>query len=107
MMMSHYRITLKDAGIAYDCSHEQTLLAGMEKLGRQDIPVGCRGGGCGICKVRILDGHYTTKKMSRAHIGENEQGQGFVLACRCFPGSDLTLEVIGQMKNSIHQIQSV
>ncbi len=98
--MKNYRIILIDTDIEYDCLEEQTLLAGMEKLGKKGIPVGCRGGGCGVCKVRILDGAYKSKKMSRVHVSVEEEKDGYVLACRCNPVEDMTVEVIGQMKNS-------
>jgi ferredoxin len=98
--MINYQITLKDTDITYDCSDKQTVLHGMEKLGIKGIPVGCRGGGCGVCKVYILDGTYTAKKMSRAHISEEEQTNGYVLACRCNPDSNLTIKVVGEMKSS-------
>ncbi len=96
--MGCYQITLMDMGISYRCSSEKTLLYGMEKLGIAGIPVGCRGGGCGVCKVRVVDGSYRSKKMSRAHIGEKEEKAGFVLACRCSPSSNLNLEVVGSIK---------
>ena len=99
--MSSFQIILHDTRIVYDCSDEQTVLRGMEKLGIKGIPVGCRGGGCGVCKVHVLDGLYTTKKMSRAHISENEEAAGYVLACRCMPDSDLRLKIVGEMKDAI------
>jgi hypothetical protein len=47
--------------------------------------VGCRGGGCGVCRVRVLDGAYTTLRMSRqAHV-EADEAAGVVLACRIVP----------------------
>ena len=101
--MNHYQITLKNASITYDCLADQSLLNGMEQLGIKGIPVGCRNGGCGVCKVHILEGAYKTKKMSRAHISETEQDDGVVLACRCNPVSNLILEVIGEMKDAIYK----
>lgn len=70
----------------------QPLLMGMEKLCQNAINVGCRGGGCGLCKIKVLQGDYQTKRMSRAHISEDEQALGFALACRLTPLSDLVLE---------------
>jgi ferredoxin len=58
------------------------------------IPVGCRGGGCGICRIRILEGDYEAKKMSRKHIPEQDQARGIVLACRVYPRSELAIEVL-------------
>lgn len=70
----------------------ETLLAGMEKSCCKAIEVGCRSGGCGLCKVRVLQGNYQTGRMSRRHVCEQEQQAGFALACRLLPESDLVLE---------------
>ncbi len=70
----------------------QYLLAGMEKSGSKAIDIGCRGGGCGLCKVRVLEGRYSTGRMSRRQITEQEQADGYALACRVLPESDLVLE---------------
>ena len=61
------QVTLENTGEVYRCSETKHLLAGMIQLGKKGIPVGCRSGGCGVCKVEILSGDYTSKKMSRAH----------------------------------------
>nr|WP_275941904.1 2Fe-2S iron-sulfur cluster-binding protein [Pseudomonas lactis] len=72
--------------------HGEPLLMGMEKACQNAIQVGCRGGGCGLCKIKVLQGEYQTKRMSRAHISEEEQALGFALACRLTPLSDLIVE---------------
>ncbi|MBQ0757304.1 MAG: 2Fe-2S iron-sulfur cluster binding domain-containing protein [Amphritea sp.] len=77
---------------SFQCAEDQVLLIAMERLSADAINVGCRGGGCGICKIRILNGDYECKKMSKAHISKAEQQQGFVLACRVFPRTDLEIE---------------
>ena len=58
---------------------------------RQDAPiqVGCKGGGCGVCRVQILDGEYTLKRMSRRFVTEADEAAGYALACRLFPTGDL------------------
>lgn len=68
-----------------------TLLAGLEAAGSDAVPVGCRGGGCGACRVNVLSGDYDKKKMSRAHVSEAEEKAGMVLACRTLPKSDLRI----------------
>ena len=84
------------------CKPQEMLLTGMVRLGKRGIPVGCRSGGCGVCKVHIQQGDYSTGKMSRAHISEQEEQAGFVLACRCQPKSDLVLTVVGKMRKATH-----
>jgi len=87
-----YRIEIVNRKFNFYCSEDQVLLVGMERRNESFIRVGCRGGGCGICKVRIIDGNYETKRMSRAHISEAEEKQGYALACRVLPRSDLLIE---------------
>lgn len=56
------------------------------------IQVGCRGGGCGVCRVRVVSGEYRVGRMSRAHVSEADEAAGYALACRLYPLSDLVLE---------------
>lgn len=99
--MNKFNVQIDSVDESYPCSSEQTLLMGMEKLGKRGIPVGCRGGGCGVCKVHITSGDFRCKKMSRAHVSADEEQQGHVLACRCHPLSDITLTVTGKMKAAV------
>jgi len=66
----------------------------MEMVGRSGIPVGCRGGGCGVCKISVVEGEIHTRKMSRAHISVQEERSKTVLACRTYADSDLLVEVL-------------
>lgn len=92
-----YKVHIGNTGEEYVCSSDVNLLRGMEYLSRKGIPVGCRGGGCGVCKVRISSGEYRTQKMSRAYVTREEEMEGVVLACRAFPQSEIHLEVLGKM----------
>ena len=98
-----FKVHITNTKEEYDCLPTEHLLQGMMRLSRKGIPVGCRGGGCGVCKVEILDGEYETKKMSRAYVTAEEEAQGIVLACRVFPRSDLTLEVTGKCQRQFEK----
>lgn len=99
--MTLHTVTIQDDGSSYRCSDTATLLEGMESLGKKGIPVGCRGGGCGVCKVQVLSGTYTKRVMSREHISAADEAEGRVLTCRVRPSSDVTLLVIGSMKKNV------
>lgn len=99
-----HTVTIEDNDSSYRCSDSQTLLEGMENLGKKGIPVGCRGGGCGVCKVQVLSGTYTKRVMSREHVSVEEEAQGCVLACRVKPTSAVTLQVIGKMKKNVCRV---
>ncbi|TAM10704.1 MAG: 2Fe-2S iron-sulfur cluster binding domain-containing protein [Nevskiaceae bacterium] len=91
------RIDIVDDAVHFDCPEGVDVLHSMIALGRRGIPVGCRGGGCGVCKVRVLGGAYRTDRMSRARITEEEEKQGFALACKLYARGDLKLQVVGKM----------
>ncbi|EZQ12591.1 ferredoxin [Halopseudomonas bauzanensis] len=96
-----YQVRIEDTGETYSCDERESILTGMARLGRKGIPLGCRGGGCGICKVQVLTGQFEAGTMSRAHVSEQEQAAGTVLACRIMPHSDLQVQVLGKMKKTV------
>lgn len=97
-----FRIHIENCGESFICADGQNVLRGMECLGRRGIPVGCRGGGCGICRVQVLatDG-YRTLKMSRAQISEADRAAGICLACKLIPQADLTVRVLGLLHDRV------
>lgn len=77
------------------CREDERVLYALERdsrVGPKAVRVGCRQGGCGACRVRVISGGYETGKMSRAHVTQEEREQGYVLSCRLYPKSDLVLE---------------
>ena len=96
--MTH-RVMIYGENQGFACNEDQNLLQGMRtfRFGvpmLEAIPVGCRGGGCGVCRIRVLSGDYETQKMSRKHVHPEDQATGMALACRVYPRSDLTVEVM-------------
>ena len=69
------------------------------RLGRKGIPVGCVSGGCGVCKVRILEGEVKRLgPVSRAHVSVQDEAAGCTLACRVAPVTAVRLEVAGKFE---------
>jgi ferredoxin len=100
-----YTVSIPETGASFSCKPHEMLLAAMVRLGKRGIPVGCRSGGCGVCKVLIQQGDYANGKISRAHVSEQEEQAGFSLACRCQPKSDLVITVVGQMRKATHRVE--
>lgn len=106
--MTEYCIRINHSNTCFRCKRDVPLLTAYERMPiapepltdtvaenfRNIIPVGCRGGGCGRCKIKILTGQYRTKKMSRLHVSEQQQAQGLALACCVYPQSDLLIEPV-------------
>src|SRR6218665_3217272 len=103
-------VLVEQTGERYACASTESLLQGMLRLGRKGIPVGCVNGGCGGCKVRVLEGRTTPLgpvrggwcvcrvrvreagppplgPFSRAPVSEADEQQGFPLACRVAPAT--------------------
>ncbi len=93
-------ITVEGCGSATATTEERVLVALERAQGfgqlrglPRKLPVGCRRGGCGICRARVLDGEYRITPMSRAHVSAADEAEGVVLACAIYAQSDLTLRL--------------
>jgi len=95
-----FTIVVEGSGTA-ECGSGERVLVALERaqgFGRLKnlpcrLPVGCRRGGCGICRARVVEGSYRRDVMSRAHVGVEEEAEGVVLACAIYPESDLVLRL--------------
>jgi ferredoxin len=99
--MAAYTVHIEDTGESYRCADHRSVLQGMEALGRKGIPVGCRQGGCGVCKIQVVEGSFSKRVMSREHVSAEEEATGCVLSCRIRATSDLRLRVVGKMKKNV------
>ncbi len=91
-------VQVQQTGESYLCATNESLLQGMLRLGRRGIPAGCVNGGCGVCKVQILQGEVKTLgPVSRAHVSAEEQAHGCTLACRVAPQTAVQLAVAGRL----------
>jgi 3-phenylpropionate/trans-cinnamate dioxygenase ferredoxin reductase subunit len=92
-------VLIPQTGESYRCATAESLLQGMLRLGRSGIPAGCVNGGCGVCKVRVLEGTVAALgPVSRAHVSAEEEAQGCTLACRVAPTTDVQLAVVGKFE---------
>ena len=91
-MTDTFEMTELVRGLRFSCASDYSLLKAMELAGKRCIPVGCRGGGCGLCKVQVISGEVSCGPMSKKHVDEASRRCGQVLACRVYPRSDLSFE---------------
>lgn len=101
-----YQVTIENTGETFRCDGEINVLAAMEQACCHGIPVGCRNGGCGACKVRITAGSYQTRKMNRAVLSAAEEADSCVLACKTYPRSDIAVHVLGRVWQAAKNSQS-
>ncbi|MCF7200766.1 2Fe-2S iron-sulfur cluster-binding protein [Pseudomonas oligotrophica] len=94
-MGQRYRITETASGASFFCEEGQSVLQAMESQHLGCVKVGCRGGGCGLCRVQVHSGRYECGRMSIRHINAQARELGQALACRLLPHSDLAIEFLG------------
>ena len=59
------------------------------------VPYQCRSGQCGSCKCRLLLGSVNHDEYLPDALSERERAEGWVLACRARPKTDLEIEFDG------------
>jgi ferredoxin len=91
-MSETYTITLLPMGEILPCAREETVLGAILRSGAR-VYYGCTGGGCGVCKMRLMAGHLDYGRCSVAVLSEADRRQGFFLSCQAKPLSDLTIQL--------------
>lgn len=99
--MTSFQVTITNTRETFSCRDDSDVLRAMEQLQRKGIPVGCRNGGCGVCKVRVREGSYRTGRMSRAVLSAAEQAERCTLACKTYPQGEMAVEVTGAMVRAV------
>lgn len=102
--VSRYDIYVVDTGERFSCRKSQPVLHAALASGTAAIRSGCHGGGCGICKIRVLAGEFASGSMSRAHVEPESVERHDVLACQIYPLSDLVIELLGKSKERVNRI---
>lgn len=94
--MSQYVIRLGGDCVGVSCSDGEPILTAVLRDGNRSIGRGCRNGGCGVCRIRILRGKWRQLgPMSRWHVSEADQSNNIVLACKVAPLSNVDVQAMG------------
>lgn len=102
MTLLKYDITVEDTGETFVCHENEFILNAMLRRGNGPISHGCCGGGCGVCKMRIVSGLvFIEKRMSAEHITREERENGIALLCCVKPRSDIVLTRV----TTTHELQ--
>jgi len=85
------RISLSKSAISFDVAPDQSLLDAA--LGASlNLPHSCKGGNCGSCRARLLQGEIHYPNGPPLGLSETEAADGFVLMCQARARSDLCIE---------------
>jgi len=86
-------VTVQPGGEVIYLDPDETVLSGLYKAGYA-YAVGCRRGGCAICKVDCLSGQFDyDHPIADTVLTAGERADGTCLTCRAVPKGDITIEM--------------
>ena len=86
-------VTIHPTGEEIYLEPDETVLSGLYKAGYA-YTVGCRRGGCGICKVDCREGEFEyNRPIAESVVTLEEREDGTCLSCRAVPEGDITIEM--------------
>lgn len=87
--MNTFKVAVRDKEIVVK-ENETILNASQRQAG--GIFVGCKGGGCGMCKVKIVSGHTLDGIASKSVLSDEDHSAGYRLSCQSVPITDMVIE---------------
>src|SRR4029434_6277126 len=87
-----YAVTFSPFGDTVVCRPDEAVLTAILRCGAR-VVFGCRGGGCGTCKMRLISGQVEHGRCSVAVLSHQEKQAGFFLSCQARALSELTVEL--------------
>jgi alkene monooxygenase reductase len=76
---------------SFECGGGESILGAALRQGLF-LRYGCRHGGCGTCKARLVDGEVASEGSSFA-LTASDRAQGWILLCSAKPVTDCTIDV--------------
>ena len=91
---SFFTVHVEDTDIQWRCRHGQSIAQGADRAQQGHLLAGCRGGGCGVCKVQLVAGQVSLRPHGSNTLTPKEKSDGMVLACCAEPRSDVRIRII-------------
>jgi CDP-4-dehydro-6-deoxyglucose reductase len=86
-------VTILPDGVRVTAAGAETLLGALARAGLR-YRVGCKRGGCGICKVQLVLGEVTYERPIAANVlTDDERVEGICLSCRAVPLTNIVIEL--------------
>jgi CDP-4-dehydro-6-deoxyglucose reductase len=85
------RVSLSKSDRSFSVAPEQPVLAAALAAGL-NLPHSCKGGNCGACRARLLQGAVTYPNGRPLGLSEAEAGEGYILLCQARALGDLAIE---------------
>ena len=87
------RVSLSKSDRSFSATPGMSVLDAALRAGL-NLPHGCKGGNCGACRTRLLEGEIRYPNGRPLGLSEAEVGEGFVLLCQARACGDLVIESI-------------
>ena len=85
------KLTVEPEGVCIDLHDDETILEGLYRHGYA-YRIGCRRGGCAICKVDVLRGEVDyNRPVAEKVLTDDERATGTCLSCRAVATSDVMI----------------
>jgi len=86
-------VTILPDGVQVTAGDEETLLRALARAGLR-YRVGCKRGGCGICKVQLSLGEIRYERpIAESVLSDDERVEGVCLSCRAVPLTNIVIEL--------------
>jgi len=86
-------ITIQPDGVQLTATGDETLLRAMARAGLR-YRVGCKRGGCGVCKIQLLAGEVRYERpIADSVLTDDERVAGICLSCRAVPLTNVVVEL--------------
>jgi ferredoxin len=86
-------VTILPDGVRVTTRDDETLLRALARAGLR-YRVGCKRGGCGICKVQLKLGEVTYERpIAESVLSDDERVEGLCLSCRAVPITNIVIEL--------------
>ncbi len=86
-------VTVLPEGVRIPAADGETVLAALGRAGFK-YRIGCRRGGCGICKIQLVGGEVRYERpIAESVLSEDERVEGICLSCRAVPITNVLVEL--------------
>jgi ferredoxin len=86
-------VTVLPGAVRIQAREGETVLGAAMRSGFR-YRFGCKRGGCGVCKVRLILGEVRYERPIAASVlGDDERSEGVTLSCRAVPITNIIIEL--------------
>jgi len=87
------QVTILPDGLQINAAEAETVLKALTRAGLK-YRVGCKRGGCGICKVQLVLGEVRYERpVAESVLSDDQRVAGICLSCRAVPITNIAIEL--------------